>query len=154
MTKEQVLLKLTSLCARSEHCSFEMLEKMRKWEVSDVIQAEVMQHLVSEHYVDDARYARFFINDKIKYNKWGRRKVEQALWLKHIDPKISGPILDEVEGDTYMDILIPLLRSKLRSVKGRNDYEIRGKLIRFGMSRGFDMDQVIEAVDSLDCHNG
>ena len=34
MTGQQAFTKLTALCARSEHCQHDMLEKMRQWGVS------------------------------------------------------------------------------------------------------------------------
>ena len=33
MTEQQALLKLTTLCTQAEHCSQEMLDKMKKWEI-------------------------------------------------------------------------------------------------------------------------
>ena len=149
MTKEQALYRLTSLCAHSEYCQHDMLEKMRKWEVSVVDQASIMEYLVRERYVDEERYARHVISDKIKLNKWGRRKVEQALYMKRVPEKIYRPILEELSDEDYDEILFPLLRSKLRSVKGKDEYEIRGKLIRFALSRGFDMDIVLQAVENI-----
>ena len=151
LTKEQVLLKLTALCARSEHCRYEMQEKMRRWGVAEAVQGEVVAYLEKEKYIDEARFARFFINDKVKYNKWGRRKVEQALYAKHISPEVSRPILDElVEEQDYTEMLENLLRTKLRTVTGRNAYEVRGKLIRFALSRGFSYDVIEKCVDKLD----
>ena len=35
MTEQQALLKLTTLCTQSEHCSQEMLDKMKKWELPE-----------------------------------------------------------------------------------------------------------------------
>lgn len=151
MTLQQVLMKLTALCARSEHCQQEMLDKMRRWEVADEVQAEAMAYLVREKYIDDARYARFFINDKVKYNKWGRRKVEQALRMKHIDESISRPLLDEIMSeDDYLEILVPLLQTKRRSVKFSSDYELRMKLIRFALQRGFTMDVIEHALREIE----
>ena len=149
MTKEQVLYKLTSLCARAEYCQHDMLEKMRKWEVNSVDKAEIMEYLLREKYVDEERYARHFISDKLRFNKWGRRKVEQALYMKRIPESIYRPILDEQCDEDYEDILIPLLRNKLRTVKGKNSYDIRNKIIRFALSRGFETDLVLKAVDKL-----
>ena len=94
MTEQQALLKLTTLCTQAEHCSQEMLDKMKKWELSEEAIARNMEFLTQKKFVDDERFARFFINDKIKYNKWGRRKVEQALWMKH--PKCKIVPLDMV----------------------------------------------------------
>ena len=149
MTKEQVLYKLTSLCARAEYCQHDMLEKMRKWEVNSVDKAEIMEYLLREKYVDEERYARHFISDKLRFNKWGRRKVEQALYMKRIPESIYRPILDEQCDEDYEDILMPLLRNKLRTVKGKNSYDIRNKIIRFALSRGFETDLVLKAVDQL-----
>ena len=92
VTEQGAYLQLAQLCARSEHCQHEMLEKMRQWEMSDEAQARVMQRLIQERYVDDERYARAFVNDKIRYNKWGRRKVEQALWTKRISDDIRTAV--------------------------------------------------------------
>ena len=149
MTEQQALLKLTTLCTQSEHCSQEMLDKMKKWELSEDAITRNMQFLTEKKFIDDERYARFFINDKIKYNKWGRRKVEQALWMKHISKEISAPIFEEIEGDLYIDTLLPLLKSKYKTIKAKNDYERSMKLIRFAMGRGFDLDTIHKCIDRM-----
>mgnify|MGYP002620355097 CR=1 FL=1 len=147
MTGQQAFQRLAALCARGEHCQHDMLEKMRQWGVSDDEQAEVMARLVSEKYVDDERYARAFVRDKIIYNKWGRRKVEQALWAKRIDSDISQRVLDEIDDQTYIDILRPMIRQKRRSTKAQSDYEMATKLIKFAMGRGFTMDIIRQCMD-------
>ena len=147
MTGQQAYQKLTDLCARSEHCQQEMIEKMRQWGVSEEEQAQVMERLVAEQYVDDARFARAFIYDKIRYNKWGRRKVEQALWMKRIDNSISKPLLDEVDDEEYLNILRPILKQKRKSIKAQSEYELTVKLIKFALGRGFTMDIIKQCID-------
>jgi regulatory protein len=124
-----------------------MLEKMRRWELPEEEQARVMQRLVSERYVDDERYARAFVKDKVRYNKWGRRKVEQALWQKHIDDDIRQRVLDEVEDDEYLAVLRPLLKQKRKSTMAASDYELNQKLVRFALSRGFTFDIIRQCLD-------
>ena len=148
MSEQEVLLRLTSLCSTAEHCSHEMLEKMRRWEIDEDAQTRIMEYLVKEKYIDDERYARFFAKDKIRYNKWGRRKVEQAMWQKHIDTDIQQRVLDEIDDDEYLLILRPLLKSKRRTVKAANNYEMNMKLIRFAMGRGFTMDIIRQCLDN------
>ena len=149
MTEQEAYLRLAALCAQAEHCEYEMQEKMRRWEIADDAQARVMQRLITERYVDDERFARAFANDKVKYNKWGRRKVEQAMWLKHIAEDIRQRVLDSIDDEEYIAILRPLLQQKRRSVKARNDYELRLKLINFAIGRGFTMD-IIKQCISID----
>lgn len=148
MSEQEVLLRLTSLCSTAEHCSHEMLEKMRRWEIDEDTQARIMEYLVKEKYIDDERYARFFAKDKIRYNKWGRRKVEQAMWQKHIDTDIQRRVLDDVDEEEYLAILRPLLKSKRKAVKASSDYEMNMKLIRFAMGRGFTMDVIRQCLDN------
>ena len=150
MTEQEAYLQLAALCAQAEHCQHEMLEKMRKWELPESVQARVMARLVKERYVDDERYARAFVKDKIRYNKWGRRKVQQALWLKHIDSAIQQMVLDEVDDDEYLKVLKPLLKQKSKSIKAESDYERNQKLVRFALGRGFTFDIIRQCLDVED----
>lgn len=149
-TEQDAYLTLAALCAQSEHCQYEMVEKMRKWELSEEAQARVMAKLVAERYVDDERYARAFVKDKVRYNKWGRRKVEQALWQKRIDEDIRQRILDEIDDEEYLNVLRPLLKQKRRSTKATSDYELNRKLMRFALSRGFSFDLIRQCIDVED----
>ncbi len=146
-TENEAYLTLTALCARAEHCQWEMLEKMRRWEMTEEAQARVMARLVEERYVDDERYARAFVNDKVRYNKWGRRKVDQALWQKHIDEDVRQRVLDEVDDETYLAVLRPLLQQKRKATKAASDYELNQKLVRFALGRGFTYDIIEQCLE-------
>ena len=66
VTEQGAYLQLAQLCARSEHCQYELTEKMRRWGMAPEAQARVMARLVGERYVDDERYCRAFVRDKIR----------------------------------------------------------------------------------------
>lgn len=137
ITEEQALQRLAALCSQGEHCQQELIDKMQRWELSEDAQARIMAYLVKEKYVDEARYCRGFIHDKREYNHWGPRKIEQALWAKGIARDVYTPFITEVDDDVWIEVLRPVLQQKRRSVKGRNEYEINQKLLRFAMGRGF-----------------
>lgn len=147
MTGRQAYQKLAALCARSEHCQQEMLDKMRQWGVDEEEQAKVMARLVEERYVDDERFTRAFVNDKVRYAKWGRRKIEQALWMKRIDEQLARTVLDEVPDEDYIAILRPALKQKRRSTKAASEYEMTMKLIKYALSRGFTMDVIKQCME-------
>ena len=149
-SEEEAYLALATLCAQAEHCQYEMTEKMRRWGLSEEAQARIMERLVNERYVDDERFARAFIKDKVCYNKWGRRKVEQALWQKHIDKDIRQRALDDVDDEEYLAVLRPLLKQKRKSTKAENDYELNRKLVRFALGRGFTFDIIRQCIDVED----
>ena len=147
MTEQEAYLQLAALCAQAEHCQQEMRDKMRRWELDETVQNRIIARLVKERYVDDERYARAFVKDKIRYNKWGRRKVQQALWMKRIDADIQQRVLDEIDEKEYLDILRPLLKQKRKSIKAESDYELNQKLLRFALSRGFGFDIIRQCLD-------
>ena len=152
MTEQEAYLQLAALCAQAEHCQQEMRDKMRRWELDETAQNRIIDRLIKERYVDDERYARAFVKDKIRYNKWGRRKVQQGLWQKHIDADIQQRVLDEIDEKEYLDILRPLLKQKRKSIKAESDYELNQKLIRFALGRGFGFDIIRQClnVDDID----
>ena len=147
MTEQEAYLQLAALCAQAEHCQQEMRDKMRRWELDETVQNRIIDRLIKERYIDDERYARAFVKDKIRYNKWGCRKVQQALWQKHIDADIQQQVLDEIDEKEYLDILRPLLKQKRKSIKAESDYELNQKLIRFALGRGFGFDIIRQCLD-------
>ena len=150
MTEQEAYLQLAALCAQAEHCQQGMRDKMRRWELDESVQNRIIDRLIKERYVDDERYARAFVKDKIRYNKWGRRKVQQALWQKRIDADIQQRVLDEIDEKEYLDVLRPLLKQKRKSIRAANDYELNQKLARFALSRGFTFDLIRQCMDIED----
>ncbi len=149
MTEEKALSALAALCARGEHCTGEMNDKMVRWGLDEEARRRIIEYLVGHQYVDDERYCRAFVNDKVKYDRWGRRKIEQALWAKHIAPEVSASVLDDVDDDDYLAALRPLLKAKWPTIKGASDYERSMKLIKYAMGRGFEMRLIRRCVDEM-----
>lgn len=142
LSREKALAKLAALCARAEYCTGDMEDKMRRWGLSGDDIKENISYLVANKYVDNARYCQAFVNDKIAYNHWGRRKIEQALWMKRVPESVSAPILDAVPEEDYINVLKPLIASKSATVKAESDYERQMKLVKFALGRGFSIDEI------------
>ena len=147
MTGQEAYLQLAALCAQAEHCEQEMRDKMKRWEIDETTQNQVIERLIKEHYIDEERYARAFVKDKIRYNKWGRRKVQQALWQKRISDDVQRLVLDEIDEKEYLDVLRPLLKQKRKSIKAESDYEMNQKLVRFALGRGFGFSIIRQCLD-------
>ena len=151
MTEEQALGKLAAMCSTAEHCRSDITDKLLKWGIGDDARARIMQRLEEERYVDDMRYCRAYVKDKVKFDRWGRIKIEHALALKHIDRDLYTAVLDDVADSDYTDALRPLIESKRRTVKARNAYELNGKLMRFAMQRGYTMDIIRRCIGTDGC---
>ncbi len=142
ITEQEATSRLEALCSRAEHCAFEMQEKMKRWGLDEAAQLRVIALLRKNRYIDDERFAMAFARDKIVYNKWGRRKVDQALRMKRIDEDVRTRVLDSFDKDDFTDSLRPLLIAKMKATKAKNDYELGCKLIRFALGRGFEYEDI------------
>ena len=150
ITEQEALQKLSALCARAEHSSGEMLEKMRRWQLSEDARERVLDRLIDEKFVDDERFARLFVREKIRFDRWGRRKIEQALYQKGVASDISRRVLDEVDDETYVAELKKLIAAKRRSVQAESDYEMRQKLTKYALGRGFGYNVIRQCIDGAD----
>ena len=150
ITEQEALQKLSALCARAEHSSGEMLEKMRRWQLSEDAREWVLDRLIDEKFVDDERFARLFVREKIRFDRWGRRKIEQALYQKGVASDISRRVLDEVDDEAYVAELKNLIAAKRRSVQAESDYEMRAKLTKYALGRGFGYNVIRQCIDGAE----
>ena len=146
-------MKLSAMCSKAEYSSGDIIRKMKLWQLTEEAQHRILKRLTNEKYVDDERFCRSFIHEKICFDKWGRRKIETALYNKGIGKNIYTPILDEIPDEKYTAVLRGLLTAKRKNIKARNDYELNGKLIRYALGRGFGMNIIRQCTDYDECYD-
>lgn len=147
--KKKALARIQFLCAKSEKCSGDVLKKCALWKLSNDDAAWVLKQLVTDGFVNDERFARCYVRDKALYSKWGRIKIKTYLRAKEIDAQVVESAMQDFPDDTNSETLGELLKRKLPSIKAKSDYELKSKLIRFGVSRGFELDTVITEASKL-----
>lgn len=147
MTEAEALKKLAAYCSQAEHCRAEVVEKMQRWGLPYEAIDCIVERLVEERFIDEERYCRAFINDKYRLERWGKVKISQALQLKKIPSKIYWSYLNEIDKEEYLAVLRKLLASKRKSIHANSDFELNGKLIRFALSRGYEMDDIRLCID-------
>jgi len=120
---------------------------MIQWKMETTDIAWVINSLTSDKFVDDARYAAMFVRDKSRISKWGRVKIATALRAKGVAADIINDALTQIDPSTDKAQLIELIARKAKQTKSKSVYDLKNKLIRFGVSRGFDMGVVIDVVN-------
>lgn len=130
------------LCSKSEKCTSEILEKLRLLGLSSDESEPVIKKLVAEKFLDDERYARAYIRDKFRMNHWGKQKIAYMLHSKKISPEIQELAFEEIENEDYSDELRKLLTDKVRTIKAKDQYDKRNKLMRFALGRGFESGKI------------
>ena len=147
LTDEEALNRVASYCSAAEHCRAEVNEKLQRWGIAYETIARILERLETEKYIDDERFCRAFVNDKFRFAKWGKMKRAQGLYMKKIPSDVAWRHLIEIDDEEYLSILRDLLASKRKSIHAKDDYELNGKLMRFAMSRGFELKDIRRCIE-------
>ena len=143
---EELLHKAAAYCSHTEHSVQEVKEKLVLWGAGAADIKQILNHLLSEDYINEKRYSTYFVKDKFRFNKWGRIKIGMALRQKGIGNELIADSLEQIDEEAYEELLIDLLQSKLRGLKFQSEYDRNGKLFRFAQSRGFENKLIESAV--------
>lgn len=147
VTPESALIKLETLCARSEHCTGELLQKLRNWGITPADSDRILKSLRDNRFVDDRRFARAFVRDRLEYSGYGRRRISMALAQKRVAPDIIKEAMAEgIDDETYASRLQQLLHAKASRMDEVQSWESRNKLYRWAIGRGFESDVTVAAL--------
>lgn len=145
-TSTEALASLMRLCARSEKCEADARRLMRGWGVAEQEAEGVLARLVRERFIDDGRYAAMYVREKSNLSGWGVYKIRTALQRKQIAKPLIEEALQQINTETARDRLRQRIERKARTTKAKSPYELKTKLIRYGLSLGFGYEEVQEAV--------
>jgi len=148
MDYEKCLSRLQRLCSKAEYCRSQMYTKaLRDLEGDSAAAKRIVDSLVSDKYVDDARYASAFAREKASIQGWGPVKIRFQLRAKGISDADIASGMSEIEEPKAARKLENVLAAKYRTLQG--DPQCKLKLLKFALSRGYEYGDVAAAVDSL-----
>lgn len=140
--------KLRNLCSRREYCSSDIRRKALTALDNDRDSAgKVMDLLIKDKYVDDYRYSCAYARDKASIAGWGPSKIRYMLSSKGVDRDVIDRAMLEIDESKADQRLDRLVRSRYASL--RNDPQVRVKLLRYVVGRGYSYDEASSVIDEL-----
>ena len=148
-TPEQALRALMNVCAKSERAISDGRRSLTRWGVAPEQHQPIIDRLVRERFIDEVRYAEAYVREKLNLSRWGVRKIRAALKAKRIPEQTIDEALAQADPHKLGSKLEESLRRKMQGIRTASDYQMRGKLLRYGAGLGFDYDEVSDAIDRL-----
>ena len=146
--KDKILDRLRRQCSRREYCSADILKKAGDALDGDRNGAkEILDVLVAEKYVDDLRYATAYAREKAMISGWGETKIRYMLSGKGIPRETISKALEEIDETKADQRLERLMAAKAKALK--DDPQARLKLLRFGLGRGYQYDEVATVIEKF-----
>lgn len=150
MTETEGKTRAEAYCSAAEHCRSEVRAMLERHGAEKPDIESIINNLVKEGFIDESRYARAFVHDKVRFAKWGKVKIAQALWQKRIPQDITDAALESIDDDEYLAALKDVVKAKFRTVKGATEYERKMKTMRSVCSRGYEPALVRKVLDLSD----
>lgn len=146
ITSQDALMRLETLCAQSEQCSYDLRQKLYRWGISSPDSDKIIKQLIETRFVDDARFAVAYCRDKYRFNRWGRIKIVYGLRSKHIQSCDITSALETIDTEEYEEILVSVIKSKASMTKDVDTYEGRTRLFRSVASRGYEPSLIAQII--------
>ena len=143
----EALNKAAAYCTLCERCISEVSTKLTAWGVPHSEQKKIIARLTNEQFIDEARYCRAFVNDKVRFNRWGRIKITAALREKRLPDEHIREAIDNIDEEQYNNALAEVIAAKRKELKGKDDYATQQKIIRHAASRGYEPALIIRTIN-------
>lgn len=106
---------------------------------------KLVAELQNEGYLNDAEFARWWVESRSNKTGWSRAKIQAELKVKGLEPElINSTLQNSFDDETEKAALLNLIHKK------RSKYDSRQKLIAYLVGKGFRYSSIREALAEED----
>lgn len=134
LSQQEALAKAQVYCARAEHCAADVRRKLYEWQIDTDLFEFIEQKLYKDGYLNDARYCKAYVHDKVAYQRWGRMKIQSGLQALQLPHAAIQNALEEIDETQY--------KRNLRYLMAQRRSDSEEKRMRFLLQRGFSYDEI------------
>lgn len=144
---EQAYSKAAALCSRAEKCKHEIRQKLIQWKLDSGEITGVLEKLEQENFINETRFAEAYVNDKIKFNYWGKTKIIYMLKSLKINQQDISNAISKIDNNEYLLLAKNLIQEKSRLFKDENEFKNKQKIVNYMVSKGFETEIVFKLLN-------
>jgi regulatory protein len=141
-----------SFLTRRFHSEKELLIKLKQKSYEERLIKLVLNELKEKSFIDDQVFTNHFIEEKLKRKRWGKNKIRAALFNKGVSASIIDEVFQYFDSEVDQNLAaLELTKKKYENLKKRESdiRKLKQKLISFLLSRGFEYEVSVEAVNKI-----
>ena len=148
--RDELLQRAMRACSEREYCISDIAALLVRWGAdSEEMRGWIIERLVKEKFIDEHRYSRAFVLDHFRHSQWGRVKIGMALKQKRVDAAAISSGIEAIGEEEYLELLQKILSDQRRRIKSRSRTDLKGKLLRHALGKGFESHLVYDAINAL-----
>jgi regulatory protein len=141
-----------SFLSRRFHSERELFLKLKTKSYDERLIKIVLKEMKEKSFIDDQIFANHFVEEKLNKKKWGKNKIRAALFNKGVSASIIDEVFQSLVSFTDQnETALELVKKKYENLKLREDdlKKLKQKIISFLLSRGFDYETTLSAVNKI-----
>ena len=148
--REELLQRAMRVCSGREYCISDISALIQRWGADDSETREwIIRKLIDEKFIDEQRYSRAFVIDHFRHQHWGKVKITMGLRGKKLDPASIASGLEAIDDEEYLALLRKIIEEQKRKIKTRSRMELKGKLLRHALGKGFESNLVYDVIKEV-----
>ncbi len=148
--RDQLLQRAMRACSTREYCISDIGRLLERWGADDETKRKaIIERLTEERFIDEERYSRAYVNDHLRYNRWGRIRITMGLRQKQVNSSTIAEAVAAIDEDEYREILEKIIMMQLKRVRAGSRSDLKIKLIRHAIGKGFESSLVYEMVERI-----
>ena len=128
----------------------EMKDYLLKKEYPSDIVDEAIQSLISNAYLDDDRFTKAYIKDKMAFTSKGDYKIRMELSSLGIDNSIIDNNILTIDNDILINKMKKIIDKDIKNNKKYNGSELRNKIYNHLINQGYSKEKVINVINTYD----
>ena len=146
--EKYILEKIQSYCHYQERCIKEVRNKLFSLKAANQTVDKIIQSLIDNDYLNEDRYARMFIQGKLRIKKWGRIKLKYELRLKGLDINIIDENINKIKEKEYIQYFKEFSTNKIKFLKGTEEQKKRS-FINYFTYRGWENSLIYQKLKDI-----
>jgi regulatory protein len=133
---------------RRDRTVLEVRERLTAEAIEPAVVDDAVDELHHLGYLDDARYARCFAEDRRTIDAWGAERIERRLLAVGVDPAVIAAALGERDANEELEAALAVLRGRFERAPehDRDRDRALGLLVR----KGYELELAYDAVRAFE----
>jgi regulatory protein len=129
---------------RRESTEAEMRARLERAGIEPPDAEQAITVLLEQSYLDDARFARLFAQDKRELEQWGGERIRQALLARGVPSELVEDALGAQAGEREIDRALAVLRRRFPAPVG--DRRERERALGVLLRKGYGSEVALDAI--------
>ena len=126
----------------------ELRDYLKNKEEDTIIIEEVIDKLIDYKYLDDDRFTKAFIKDKLNFTNWGDYKIKNELKRLGVNEEIIYNNMTSIGDNIYYERINKIIDKDISTNKKYSGIKLKNKIYNHLLTLGYSKEKVISIINN------